>query len=170
MRKLAAALAVASLTLAAGCGSDDPESDAAAATSAAETESSSAPAPTSSAAAPASSVAPTSAAASSAAGGGAGTPTVLTGTVGTESDPEAFVITLTDASGEPVTTLPAGDYTIEVQDPSTRHNFHLVGGEVHQTPSVPEKEDTPFDVTLPPGDYTFKCDPHPPMTGSFTVT
>jgi plastocyanin len=162
MRKLAAALAVASLTLAAGCGSDDPETEASATTSAAA-ESSSAAAPTSSAAAPTSAAAPSSDA-------GSGTPTVLTGTVGSDSDPEAFVISLTDASGEPVTSLPAGDYTIEVSDPSTRHNFHLIGGEVDETTSVQEKEDTTFEVTLTPGDYTYKCDPHPPMTGSFTVT
>ena len=163
MRKLAAALAVASLTFAAGCGSDDPETEASATTSAAETESSSAAAPTSSAAAPASSAAPSS-------DGGSGTPTVLTGTVGTDEDPEAFVITLTDASGEPVTTLPAGDYTIEVQDFSAKHNFHLTGGEVDEGTSVPEVTDTSFDVTLTAGEYTFICDPHPRMSGSFTVT
>jgi plastocyanin len=165
MRKLAAALAVASLTLAAGCGSDDPESDAAAATSAAETQSSSAAAATSSAAAPASS------AAASGSEGATGTPTVLTGIVGTESDPNAFEITLTDSSGQPVTTLPAGDYTIEVRDLSAQHNFHLTGGEVDETTSVQEVVDTTFDVTLTAGEYTYICDPHPArMTKTFTVT
>jgi plastocyanin len=90
--------------------------------------------------------------------------------VGTEDDPDAFEITLTDESGEPVTELPAGDYTIEVSDPSAIHNFHLTGGSVDESTSVPEMEDTTFEVTLEPGDYTYKCDPHPPMTGSFTVT
>jgi len=152
MRKLAAACALATLTLAAGCGSDDGSDTTAAATTGSEqTQSSSAAAPTSAA-------------------GGAGTPTELTGTVGTTDDPNAFVITLTDASGEPVTTLPAGDYSIAVQDLSSIHNFHLTGGDVDEKTTVPEVQDTTFDVTLAAGEYTFKCDPHPNMTGSFTVS
>ena len=95
--------------------------------------------------------------------------TVLTGSVGTEEDPEAFEIALTDESGEPVTCLAAGDYTIEVSDPAQEHNFHLTGGSVDETTSVPETEETTWEVTLEPGEYTYKCDPHPPMTGSFTV-
>ena len=154
MRKLAAALALASLTLAAGCGSATSDSPAAA---------------TSGLATATSTEASSSSAASSSAGG-SGDATVLTGTVGSESEPDAPVITLTDSSGQPVTTLPAGDYTIEVQDFSAKHNFHLTGGEVDEGTSVPEVTDTSFDVTLTAGDYTFKCDPHPPMTGSFTVT
>ena len=164
MRKLAAALAVASLTLAAGCGSDDDADATASATSAAAEETAS-----SSAAAPTSATASSSAAATTSAGG-ASTPTVLTGTVGTESDPNAFVITLTDSSGEEVTTLPAGDYTVEVQDLSTVHNFHLPGGDVDETTPVQEVVDPPFEVTLTAGEYTFICDPHPRMSGSFTVT
>jgi plastocyanin len=159
MRKTAAALALASLTLAAGCGSDDVSDSTASATSA-----------TSGAEESSSAAAPTSSAAASGSAGGSGTATVLTGTVGSESNPDAPVITLTDSSGEPVTTLPAGEYTIEVQDLSTKHNFHLTGGEIDELTTVPEVTDTTFDVTLTAGDYTFKCDPHPPMTGSFTVT
>ena len=162
MRRLAAACVLASLTLLAGCGSDD-SGDAAAGTSGA------AAAPSSTAAGASSSAASSSAGTASS-GGGSGTPTVLTGTVGTESDPNAFTITLTDSSGQKVTTLPAGDYTIEVHDLSAMHNFHLTGGSVDEKTSVGDVEDTTFDVTLTPGDYTFKCDPHPPMTGSFTVS
>jgi plastocyanin len=168
MRRLAAACVLASLTLAAGCGSDDPD-DTAAGTS------ESAAALTSSAAAAQSSASPsadaaTSSGATATSDGGSSSPTVLTGTVGTESDPNAFVITLTDSSGQEVTTLPAGDYTIQVRDLSAQHNFHLTGGSVDEKTSVPEVVDTTFDVTLTAGDYTFECDPHPPMKGSFTVT
>ena len=158
MRKLAAACALASLTLAAGCGSDDSsDTTAAAPTSSEQTQSSSAAAPSSTAAAATSS-------------GGASTPTQLTGTVGSADDPDAFVITLTDSSGQPVTTLPAGDYSIAVEDLSSIHNFHLTGGGVDQKTAVPAVEDTTFDVTLTAGEYRFVCDPHPRMTGSFTVT
>jgi plastocyanin len=90
--------------------------------------------------------------------------------VGTAEDPEAFEITLMDESGEKVTELPAGDYTIEVTDPAESHNFHLTGGSVDESTSVPETVETTWEVTLEPGEYTYRCDPHPPMTGSFTVT
>ena len=102
--------------------------------------------------------------------GGTGGTTVLIGMVGTAEDPEAFEITLTDESGEPITEIPAGDYTIKVSDPATSHNFHLTGGSVDETTSVPELEETTFEVTLEPGEYTYACDPHPSMTGTFTVT
>ena len=161
MRKLAAASALAVLTLAAGCGSDDADTPAAAATSEQAGASSSAAAPSSAA---------SSSASGTASGTASGGATTLTGTVGTDSDPNAFKISLTDSSGAAVTTLPAGEYTIEVHDPSAIHNFHLTGGSVDETTSVPEVEETTFEVTLEPGEYTFKCDPHPPMTGTFTVT
>jgi plastocyanin len=99
-----------------------------------------------------------------------GESTVLIGMVGSKEDPDAFEISLTDESGEPVTDLPAGDYTIQVTDASAMHNFHLTGGSVDEKTSVPDADDATFEVTLEPGDYTFKCDPHPPMTGSFTVS
>ncbi len=105
-----------------------------------------------------------------AAAGGEQGSTVLIGTVGTEDDPEAFEISLTTEDGEEVTELPAGDYTIQVSDPSAMHNFHLTGGSVDESTSVPESEETTFEVTLEAGEYTYKCDPHPPMTGTFTVT
>jgi|tagenome__1003787_1003787.scaffolds.fasta_scaffold20846946_2 plastocyanin len=167
MRRLATACVLASLTLVAGCGSDGSDDSAADGSGSAAALTSSAPAATSSAAAATSSSA---AATSSSAAATSSSPTVLTGTVGTESDPDAFVITLTDSSGQKVTTLPAGDYTIQVHDLSAQHNFHLTGGSVDEKTSVPEVVDTTFDVTLAAGDYTFKCDPHPPMKGTFTVT
>ena len=96
--------------------------------------------------------------------------TVLIGTVGTAEDPEAFEIALTTEDGEPVTTLAAGDYTIQVSDPAAIHNFHLTGGSVDESTSVPETEEVTWDVTLEEGEYTYTCDPHPAMTGTFTVT
>ena len=146
MRKLALGLTLASLTLAAACGGDSPETTAT-------------PSET---AQTAPSAAPTSP--------DSGQSTVLTGTVGTVEDPDAPVITLTDDSGQPVTTLPAGAYQIQVSDLSAIHNFHLKGGAVDETTTVPEITDTTFDVALEPGNYTFVCDPHATkMVGQFSV-
>src|SRR4051794_17582518 len=152
MRKLAAACALATLTLAAGCGSNDDSGSTAAA-------------PSSSAAATSSSAATSPADAASSSSAAAATE--LTGTVGTKDDPNAFVISLTDSSGKPVDTLPAGDYTIAVHDLSAMHNFHLIGGSVDEKTAVPEVTDTTFDVTLAAGEYTLKGGPHADMTRSF---
>lgn len=93
--------------------------------------------------------------------------TTLTGVVG-END--AYTISLTDSTGAPVKTLKAGTYTIKVKDASKIHNFHLTGPGVEQKTAVPEVTDTTWTVDLKPGSYTYRCDPHAKMTGSFTVS
>ena len=95
----------------------------------------------------------------------------LTGAVGTEADPEAFVITLKDAAGADVTTLKAGTYQLAIKDQSKFHNFHLTGPGVKETTGpVTTLADPTWSVTLAPGEYTYKCDPHPNMVKTFTVT
>ena len=96
----------------------------------------------------------------------------LRGMVGTEDSPDAFEISLVDEDGEPVTTLPAGEYNIEVNDLSGVHNFDLSGGDgaVAEKTSPTEKVETTWVVDLEPGEYRYICDPHPSMNGSFTVT
>jgi plastocyanin len=70
-------------------------------------------------------------------------------------------------------TVKAGTYTLDVEDKSDMHNFHLIGPgvdeEVTDVPFVGEKSVT---VTLEPGTYTYQCDPHAAngMKGTFTVT
>ena len=83
-----------------------------------------------------------------------------------------FVISLTTEDGEAVTSVPAGEYTIEVNDQSDQHNFHLTGpGDLDQSTTVEEVTEVTWTVTLEPGEYTFVCDPHASsMNGSFTVT
>ena len=157
MRRIALGVALASLALVTACGGDAEETVESATAEASESATSATDDASESA----------GSATESAAGGAS---TVLIGTVGTPEDPEAFEIALTTEDGEPVESIPAGDYTVEVDDPSAIHNFHLTGGSVDETTSVPELEETTFDVTLEAGEYTFKCDPHPPMTGSVTVT
>ncbi len=101
--------------------------------------------------------------------GGAGDQ-MLIGTVGESQDPEAFTIALTDESGDPVTTLAAGEYQVKVTDPATLHNFHLTGPGVDETTSVSGTGEVTWKVTFEARSYTFICDPHPQMVGQVTVT
>lgn len=156
-RLLAGALPLCLVALTAACG-DDGGTTATPATPA-TTAPTTAPATSAPTTAP-----PTSGPASPAAGGGK----TLQAVVGID---DAFTITLTDGSGAPVTSLPAGTYTVEVNDASAIHNFHLVGpGDVEEETTVPEVTKTTWTVDLVAGEYTFKCDPHPRMIGTFTVT
>ena len=50
------------------------------------------------------------------------------------------------------------------------HNFHLTGGGVDESDLGARDRGRDLRGALEPGEYTFECDPHPPMTGSFTVT
>ena len=91
--------------------------------------------------------------------------TTLVGSVG-----PGFTITLT-VDGEPVSALPAGSYTIEVDDMAGSHNFHLTGPGVEEATEVAETGKATWEVTLEAGEYTFLCDPHASsMVGGFTVS
>lgn len=101
---------------------------------------------------------------------GSAAPATLQATVGTEANKEAFEIDLTRGGGTPVGELPAGEYTIEVQDYAKIHNFHLTGPGVDESTTVPFTGSKTWKVTLKPGTYTYVCDPHSgTMKGSFTV-
>ena len=162
MRKLATAVALASLTLITACGGDSETEPSAASGDASSTETETTEPGTSASASPSAS----ESAGSDSEGGG-----TLIATVGEEGDPDAFTITLTDESGQPVETLPAGEYEVQVSDLSAIHNFHLTGGDVDETTTVPEIAASTWTVDLQPGEYTFVCDPHPQgMVGQFQVT
>ncbi len=91
----------------------------------------------------------------------------LVGTVGRN---DAFAISLSDASGSPVTHLDPGTYDVEIHDLSEEHNFHLYGPGVQQATAVGNKEDVVRTLTLADGKYGFDCTAHPTlMKGWFTV-
>lgn len=95
----------------------------------------------------------------------------LTGVVGDEAGPDAFAITLTDESGNQVSTPPAGAYKLQVNDLSTIHNFRLTGPGVQQATTVEKTGQVTWTVTLEAGDYTFQCAPHAgQMVDGFTVS
>ncbi|MCR8671650.1 hypothetical protein [Agrococcus sp. HG114] len=87
--------------------------------------------------------------------------TELTGMVGTADDPDAYAIALLDASGSPVTTLPAGDYSLTFSDRSDIHNIRISGpGGVDEATEVRGSDESTVEVSLEPGTYTIVCDPH----------
>ena len=90
--------------------------------------------------------------------------TKLVATVG-----PGFTITLKKA-GKKVTTLPAGAYTITVQDKSNFHNFSLSGPGIKKSTTVAFVGTKTWNVTLRKGKFAYVCMPHASsMRGSFTV-
>lgn len=82
-----------------------------------------------------------------------------------------FDISLTDDTGEPVESLAAGSYTVETDDQSDIHNFHLTGEGVDVDTGVSETGTESFEITVSEGTYDFVCDPHAgTMNGSFEVS
>jgi plastocyanin len=80
-----------------------------------------------------------------------------------------FTITLKKA-GKKVTTLPAGAYTITVQDKSNFHNFSLSGPGIKKSTTVAFVGTKTWNVTLRKGKFAYVCMPHASsMRGSFTV-
>jgi plastocyanin len=75
-------------------------------------------------------------------------------------------------NGRDLKTIKAGTYRIKVEDKASVHDFHLVGPGVNKTTSVPFVGDKTWTITLKPGKYTYKCDPHAVMgmKGTFRVT
>jgi len=57
-----------------------------------------------------------------------------------------------------------------IKDTSAIHNFHLTGPGVDETTTVPEIKDVTWNVVLKAGTFTYVCDPHLNMKGTFTVT
>ena len=97
-------------------------------------------------------------------GAGAQSPTLF-GVVG-----PGFSIKLSDGGGGPVQSLQPGTYTIQVQDLSPEHNFHLTGPGVDRATDVEQTGTFTWTVTLTDGRYHFQCDPHSTsMFGNFTV-
>lgn len=63
----------------------------------------------------------------------------------------------------------AGTIKLVIDDKSNIHNFHLTGPGVNVKTSVSAVGSKTFSVTLKKGKYTYVCDPHLFMKGSFTI-
>ena len=93
--------------------------------------------------------------------------TALTVTVG-----PGYTIRVTDANGQAVSQLDAGDYAITIKNlsPIQEHNFHLSGPGGVNTASAFDNKTVTWNVTFVDGVYNYKCDAHPTiMKGSFRV-
>jgi hypothetical protein len=81
-----------------------------------------------------------------------------------------FSISLNNSSGVKVSRVLPGTYTIQVQDLSAEHNFHLFGPGVDMATDVASVEDKTWTVTFTDGTYRFHCDAHPTqMKGTLQV-
>ena len=92
---------------------------------------------------------------------------ILTGSVGTSTDGNAFAISLS------ASTVPAGTYEFDITDSATIHNFDLLdpGGVSIDKTSIAKTETDTWTATLTPGTYTYRCDAHPSiLMGTLTVT
>src|SRR5262245_38560735 len=90
----------------------------------------------------------------------AATATIITGSVGSSVNPDAYSISLSR------TTVPPGTYQFNITDYSDIHNFDLCKGasctgtnSLHKT-SIPGSGFVSWIVTLGAGPYTFQCDAH----------
>lgn len=98
----------------------------------------------------------------------------LLGVVGSTGDPDAYEISLTTEDGAEVTTvLPPGEYMLEINDPSTIHNFHLdarrTGVDV-ATEVAGTGEETTIVVLRDEEAYIYACDAHPAtMNVTFSI-
>lgn len=74
------------------------------------------------------------------------------------------------ADGRKLTNLPPGTYYVQVHDLSANHNLHLTGPGIDEKTSVGDIEHPIWHLTFKAGTYRLKCDVHPTITGSFTVS
>ena len=102
-------------------------------------------------------------------GGGGGAS--ASGTLEGETGP-GFTIEVKQ-NGEDAESVKAGTYSLQVEDKSDQHNFHLSGPGVDMVVTdVSFVGDKTATVTLKKGTYTYQCDPHVSsgMKGTFEVT
>lgn len=99
------------------------------------------------------------------AGGASAQSPTLFGTVG-----PGFTIRFVDAAGNRVSHLDPGTYTIQVEDKSPEHTFHLTGPGVDRATDIEETGTFTWTVTVTDGRYHYQCDPHSStMRGDFAV-
>jgi hypothetical protein len=74
------------------------------------------------------------------------------------------------SDGRKLTNLPPGTYSVQVHDLSANHNLHLTGPGIDEKTAVGDIEHPVWQLTFKVGTYRLKCDVHPTITASFTVS
>lgn len=83
----------------------------------------------------------------------------------------SFGITLRDPAGKTIRNLAAGTYTLDINDASSIHNFHIFGKGVDDKSDVSRVGKQSFTVSFARGFYAFQCDVHvSQMHGTFEVS
>jgi hypothetical protein len=98
------------------------------------------------------------------------TATTPTGTTIRGSVGPSFEISVATEDGQSLETLASGSYTLEVDDMASTHSFHLTGPGVDVGTDVGGEGTETFQVELQPATYSFVCDAHPSLNGSFEVS
>jgi hypothetical protein len=80
-----------------------------------------------------------------------------------------FEILLKTGDGTVVSSVAAGTYGIHVNDSATNHNFHLEGGGVNMATGISDIQEVDWTVDFGDGYYTYHCDMHPSLTGTFAA-
>ena len=83
--------------------------------------------------------------------------------------PDAHIATFY-ADGRKLTNLPPGTYNVQVHDLSANHDLHLTGPGIDEKTSVEDIEHPVWPLTFRVGTYRLKCDVHPTIKTSFTVS
>jgi len=72
-----------------------------------------------------------------------------------------FSIRVADGAGNRITRIPPGTYTVNVNDLSSEHNFHITGpGGVDMSTTVEGTGTATWTITFQAGSYHYQCDPH----------
>jgi len=82
----------------------------------------------------------------------------------------ARAISLKDAAGVRVRTLPQNTYKVAVSDTAKTQNFHLSGPGVNRKTKVAARTKTTWTITLQPGTYVYRSDKNRKLRRTFIVS
>jgi hypothetical protein len=79
-------------------------------------------------------------------------------------------ISLRNAAGIRVRSIPRNTYKITVSDSTTAQNFHLIGPGVNRKTGIAARVKRSWTLALEPGKYVYRSDKNRQLRRSFTVT
>jgi hypothetical protein len=82
----------------------------------------------------------------------------------------AGTISLRNAAGIRLSSIPQNTYKITVNDSTTAQNFHLIGPGVNRKTGIAARVKRSWTLALDPGKYVYRSDKNRKLRGSFTVT